>query len=165
MSDLPPYPQDAAAREASLGPQAPDRQFASWGRRFAAYLLDGLVLFVPLGIAVAVVIASDPSEDDGAWAVLAIAYLATLVLPFVYFTFFHGDARGQTVGKRVLGIRVASDRTGESIGYGRAFGRYAITLVFGFFFLPIILDYLWPLWDAKNQTIHDKVVGSVVVRA
>ena len=87
------------------------------------------------------------------------------MLPFVYFTFFHGDARGQTPGKRALGIRVATDESGRSIGYGRAFGRYAITFVFGIFILPVVLDYLWPLWDSKNQALHDKVVGSVVFRA
>lgn len=38
-------------------------------------------------------------------------------------------------------------------------------VVFGFFLLPVILDYLWPLWDSKNQALHDKVVGSVVIRA
>jgi len=30
--------------------------------------------------------------------------------------------------------------------------------------IPAILDYLWPLWDRKKQALHDKVVGSVVVR-
>jgi hypothetical protein len=51
---------------------------------------------------------------------------------------------------------VVSDETGRSIGFGRAFGRYAITAVFGFLFIPVILDYLWPLWDKKNQTLHDR---------
>ena len=23
---------------------------------------------------------------------------------------------------------------------------------------------LWPLWDSKNQTLHDKAVGTVVIR-
>jgi uncharacterized RDD family membrane protein YckC len=27
-----------------------------------------------------------------------------------------------------------------------------------------LLDVLWPLWDAKNQTLHDKAVGTVVLR-
>ena len=27
-----------------------------------------------------------------------------------------------------------------------------------------LLDMLFPLWDAKRQTLHDKVAGSVVVR-
>jgi uncharacterized RDD family membrane protein YckC len=30
--------------------------------------------------------------------------------------------------------------------------------------IPLILDYLWPLWDAKHQAWHDKVAASVVVR-
>ncbi len=77
----------------------------------------------------------------------------------------HGRERGQTLGKRWLGIRVVADSTGRSIGYGRAFGRYAISVVFGIFIIPALLDYLWPLWDEKNQALHDKVVGSVVVKA
>jgi len=158
MSDLPTYPQEAAEREAAQAPPTSERQFSSWGRRVAAYLLDSLIMFVPLFVVIGVAAAAD------VWAVALIGYVGTLVLPFVYFTFFHGDARGQTPGKRVLGIRVVGDETGRSIGYGRAFGRYAITFVFGFFVLPIILDYLWPLWDSKNQALHDKVVGSVVVR-
>ena len=90
--------------------------------------------------------------------------MATLILPFVYFTFMHGRERGQTYGKRALGIRVVNGE-GGSIGYGRAFGRYGIMFLFGFLFLPILLDYLWPLWDRKNQALHDKVVSSFVVRA
>ena len=35
-----------------------------------------------------------------------------------------------------------------------------------FFLLGIlwVLDMLFPLWDAKRQTLHDKVAGSVVLR-
>jgi uncharacterized RDD family membrane protein YckC len=166
VSELPSYPEDAAEREAAERPPATEREYASWGRRLAAYLLDVVIIFVPVMIVIIVaLIAASPDDGDGAWIIVGLAYLAAILVPFVYFTFFHGDPRGQTPGKRALGIQVVSDGTGQSIGYGRAFGRYAITAVFGFFFLPLILDYLWPLWDAKNQTIHDKLVSSVVVRA
>jgi len=104
-------------------------------------------------------------RDFASWGSRVAAYLAMLVLPFVYFTVLHGNERGQTFGKRALGIRVVGDESAESIGYGRALGRYAITLVFGVFVIPVLLDYLWPLWDQKNQALHDKVVSSVVVRA
>jgi len=30
-------------------------------------------------------------------------------------------------------------------------------------FFPWVLDVLFPLWDAKNQTLHDKVAGTVVI--
>jgi uncharacterized RDD family membrane protein YckC len=165
VSDLPQYPQDAADREAAAPAPGAGRDFASWGSRVAAYLLDTLILLVPLAILFVIVIAADPGDTSAAWGALGLAYLATLVLPFVYFTVLHGNERGQTVGRRALGIRVVGDESGESIGYGRALGRYAITFVFGIVVIPILLDYLWPLWDQKNQALHDKVVGSVVVRA
>lgn len=159
MSDLPSYPEDAAQREALAQPPGGGQAYASWGRRVGAYLLDSLVLFVPLVLLIGIFVAAD------IWAAVVIAYLATIVLPFVYFTVMHGGESGQTYGKRWLGIRVVSDETGNSIGRGRAFGRYAITVVFSFLFIPLLLDYLWPLWDTKNQALHDKVVGSVVVPA
>ena len=67
MSDLPSYPEDAAEREAALRPPGGDREFASWGRRLGAYLLDTLIILVPLVVIIVVaVIAADGSEDDGA---------------------------------------------------------------------------------------------------
>jgi uncharacterized RDD family membrane protein YckC len=160
VSDLPSYPQDAAEREAAQAPPGRERAHASWGSRVGAYLLDSLIIVVPLVVLIVVAVAVD------VWVLVVLGYLGTLVVPFVYFTYFHGGASGQTPGKRALGIRVVSDQTGESIGYGRAFGRYAITVLFAWvLFLPLVLDYLWPLWDTRNQALHDKVVSSVVVRA
>ena len=37
-------------------------------------------------------------------------------------------------------------------------------LMAAFFFLPWIIDMLFPLWDPKNQTLHDKVTRTVVVK-
>ena len=167
MSDLPRYPSDSAEREEVAGAPPPGAEYASWGRRLGEYLLDTLVLLAPLVVLVAIALAAgDPGDDDGgSWAAIGLAYLATLVVPFIYFTVMHGRGNGQTLGKRWVGIRVADEPSGRSIGYARAFGRYAITFVFGLFIIPILVDYLWPLWDAKNQSLHDKVVSSVVVRA
>jgi uncharacterized RDD family membrane protein YckC len=30
--------------------------------------------------------------------------------------------------------------------------------------VPWIVDMLFPIWDPMNQTLHDKVSGTVVVR-
>jgi uncharacterized RDD family membrane protein YckC len=165
MSDLPTYPSEAAEREAAATP-VDTRDYSSWGRRVAAYLLDTLVLVVPLIVIVIIALAAGnpEDEDDNSWAVIGIAYLLTLLLPFVYYTVMHGRASGQTLGKKWLGIAVKEDSAGGSIGYGRAFGRYAIIFVLALFILPILLDYLWPLWDKKNQALHDKVVSSVVLK-
>lgn len=164
MTDLPSYPEEAAEREALAAPRVGETAYASWLSRVGAYLLDTLILLIPLAIILGVIFAINPDDSSGAWVALGLAYVITLLLPFVYYTVLQGNERGQSYGKRAARIRVVSEQTGGSIGYGRAFGRYAITVVFGFFILPIVLDYLWPLWDSKNQALHDKVVGSLVVR-
>ena len=167
MSGLPSYPEDAAEREAAAGPPEVRSDYASWGRRLGAYLLDVLVLALPLIaiIGIALSMGNPEDENDSSWAAVGIAYLLTILLPFVYFTLMHGRESGQSLGKKWMGIRVADGSTGNSVGYGRAFGRYAITVVFAIFlFIPLLLDYLWPLWDKKNQALHDKVVGSFVFK-
>jgi uncharacterized RDD family membrane protein YckC len=84
--------------------------------------------------------------------------------PIVYSGYLHSHhGRGQTLGKRATGIAVRGI-DGVFLGVGPAMGRYAIQIVFGIFYLPSLLDYLWPLWDDRNQSLHDKVVNSVVVR-
>jgi uncharacterized RDD family membrane protein YckC len=164
VSDLPSYPSEASEREAAVAPETSDRDLAGWWPRVGAYLLDSILLFLPLTVIFLVLFALDPGDDSAAWSALGIGYFVSLAVPFAYFTVMQGGERGQTYGKRALGIRVVDDN-GGSIGYGRAFGRYALMFVFGLFFVPILLDFLWPLWDDKNQALHDKVVSSYVVRA
>lgn len=31
--------------------------------------------------------------------------------------------------------------------------------------IALLVDFLWPLWDANSQALHDKIVGTCVVRA
>jgi len=75
-----------------------------------------------------------------------------------------GKKPGQTLGKKALGIRVRNVEQDRAIGYGSSAGRYFITVAFGIFYVPLLLDYLWPLWDKQHQAFHDKVASSIVVR-
>ncbi len=52
-------------------------------------------------------------------------------------------------------------RTGQPITAGRAFGWYLAHIVSQFL---CYLGYLWMLWDKRNQTWHDKIAGTVVVK-
>jgi hypothetical protein len=40
--------------------------------------------------------------------------------------------------------------------------RHALLVII--LFIPVVIDLLWPLWDTKNQTLHDKFAKTVVVR-
>jgi len=119
-------------------------------RRFAAALIDGLVLGVVSAILCAI-LGTNGGEGLG------------LVISLGYYTYFHGKT-GQTPGDAVMSIRVVDfrDGTGAPIGYGRALGRALMSIVSA---VVLLIGYLWMLWDDEKQTWHDKVVGSVVVPA
>ena len=60
VSELPSYPREAAEREAELGPEQPAHDYAGWWSRVGAYLLDSLLLVVPLVLLFVIVLASNP---------------------------------------------------------------------------------------------------------
>ena len=147
-------------------PATPQISYASWGARAGAALIDGLVLAIPYALGIALAVAGDEGDQDGLIVVGVVLILVSVVAPFIYFPVMNGGERGQTYGKRATGVRVRREDGQTPLGFGRGLARYAITFVFAiFFYVPLLLDYLWPLWDERNQALHDKVAGSVVVRA
>ena len=166
MSELPSYPRDASEREEAQGPpiEGAEIRYSGWWRRAAALLVDSLVvgvlIIVPLLLAA---IVAEVNEDVGV-IVFILAVIFAIAAPIFYTIYLTGTEPGQTVGKRALGIRVRHAEQDRAIGYGPSAGRYLITFAFGIFYIPALFDYLWPLWDKRNQCLHDKVANSIVVR-
>ncbi len=133
-----------AAPPTSSGPSGPRAGF--W-LRFAGALLDGILLAI---VTVPLQIALEP----------ALYYAIAIPIGVAYYVLLEGAARGQTVGKMAVGIRVFDLRQGGSIGYGRALIRYVGRYLSA---IPLFLGYFWMLWDKEKQTWHDKLAGSVVV--
>lgn len=87
----------------------------------------------------------------------------SLLFPFAYFAYCNGEL-GQTLGKRILGLHVVDQASGARIGFGRALLRHGIFFVlFLALVIPGVVNLLFPLWDRRRQTLHDKAVRSVVV--
>lgn len=77
----------------------------------------------------------------------------------LYSTILLSWWNGQTVGKRLLGVRVVR-LDGEPITWWVAFeraGGYAAGFATG------LLGFAQVWWDANRQAIHDRIVGTVVV--
>lgn len=83
-------------------------------------------------------------------------------------------ASGQTIGDRVVGTRKVT--AGRRVpGFGAAALRWLIPGVLNALqVVPLIgvialtgwiLDYLWPLWDARSQALHDKAAHTFVERS
>jgi uncharacterized RDD family membrane protein YckC len=62
----------------------------------------------------------------------------------------------------LLGLYLVSEQTGQPIGAGLAFVRELCHIVDG---IVCYIGYLFPLWDAKRQTLADKIVSTIVIRA
>jgi uncharacterized RDD family membrane protein YckC len=154
--------------------------YASWGQRVAAWLVDVVLCYfavVPIAIVLAFALPDVAATDDGALALVLLAFLVDVLLLAVYLTVCHGHSRGQTLGKRAVGIAVRRAESLERVGYPWAFVRalaallpWALTvalvpIIGPWFWLLVALDNLWPLWDSRKQALHDRVARTVVIRA
>ena len=142
-----------------------EHELASWGRRLAALIVDAVVLGL---LVAATLLASGVTADELRERLEAgetmLVVLLFLVPEAIYQTALIGS-RSQTFGKMALGIKVVDADSRAPIGYARAFTRWLSTAALrALFTIPTIVDHLWPLRDPRNQTLHDKLARSVVVR-
>jgi len=143
---------------------APPGQLAGWPIRVGASLLDSLIQFIPTvtGIILSLVIDGDQEElgTGGALAMVGGFFVAFLV--WVWNRVIQQGRTGQSFGKKVTGLKVVHAQTGQLIGTGSTLGREFCAVLFNNI---CTLNVLWPLWDEKQQTWHDKVVNDVVIRS
>lgn len=97
----------------------------------------------------------------GAAIVNALIMIFTLWIGWVIWWFI-AARRGQNPGKAVVGLRVIR-ADGRAADTGWMFVRGLLGIVCSL--IPFYLDDLWLLWDKDAQTLHDKLAGTVVVRA
>ena len=134
-----------------------ETRLASLGARFAAALVDGVVsglLTVVSGAATAFLFSSAGEE------VLGLSVLSVyLLVPLVYY-WAPTALSGQTLGKRLVGIKVV-DAEGRPPGYFRAAMRELVGK-----FLSALLLYLGHLvafFHPERRALHDLVGGTWVV--
>ena len=150
-------------------------QYASFGARLGAFLIDaiaGLVFSIPA----IVVIFSGPRHiarctinDEQRLcnvpnnSTIALAVLLAVAGSIAYLVIFcRKVSRNQSWGMKATGIRVVSAEGSQQISAWRALGWQLAHVFSGFF---CYLGYLWMLWDKRNQTWHDKIAGTVIVKA
>lgn len=78
----------------------------------------------------------------------------------LYFTLFTALWRGQTPGKRLLGLRVVR-LNGEPLTLWASFGRYG---GYGAGLATGMLGFMQVLWDNNRQCIQDKIGETVVIQ-
>ena len=191
----PGYPGMHAPGRAAL-PRPHGMLLAGVGRRLVARMVDILAVLVLCVIAnawlavqfwrgfepyfteaVRRIAARDSSTDglptpaDSTGTLIFMILLATTAVWFAYEVPSSANS-GQTLGKRLLGIKVVRLESEERLGFGRAFRRWGRlglpTLLWyccGVGFLLQIIDCLFVAIDRPlRQALHDKAANTVVVR-
>jgi uncharacterized RDD family membrane protein YckC len=140
---------------------------ATFWQRAGATLLDGLIAGLPIGVLVAVFTGASSATSSGLRAGLGLPELIAAALVGLYTIYFLSRPNGQTIGDRIMKIKVISIETGGPLTVGQATSRWLFSEVFSLLgALAIIgfLDILWCLWDKKGQTLHDKFAKTTVVK-
>ena len=88
-------------------------------------------------------------------------FLITWVFPLIAVVLFWMYKQA-TPGKMALSLRVLDAHTGNSLTVGQSIGRYFAYIVS---MIPLGLGFIWVGLDKRKQGWHDKLAGSVVVRA
>jgi uncharacterized RDD family membrane protein YckC len=134
-------------------------ELASIGRRFAAVLLDSLVVLIPMYTVMGLLIFLPNSRGE-----VAPMWTNFLGLPFMFLGMLYEALMlqfkdGQTLGKRALHVRVVRP-DGSSISTGQVWGRVLIRTVLGCFWI----DYITVFFTPERTTLHDMVANTRVVR-
>lgn len=140
--------------------------YASYWARVGGFLIDGVILLAVY----AIVLALDHGYHMHTTTTSARvrfgpgSELLFLVIGALYASLLIG-LRGQTVGMMAARIKAVDANTGGLIGFWRALGRDLFERLLAILlFIPWIIDMLFPAWDPRRQTLHDKVVNTVVIK-
>ena len=154
-----PPPDDALPAETAAPPPI---EYGGFWIRFAAYLIDGLILGVigilvgvPFGIVYGLTAGSavQPAAQN-------LLSLVSLVISVAYFAWFWVRS-GSTPGMGVLGLKVVRDADGSPIGWGTAIVRYLGIIIST---VALFIGLIWVAFDARKRGWHDLIAGTVVIR-
>jgi uncharacterized RDD family membrane protein YckC len=164
------YPPPAAA-----APALPKEAYTPWLTRVLAWLIDSVPIFIVEGIGWAILLGTqetvcitDSSEYNlgqfcatGASTIgqLSIALAGILALAYVVWNYgYRQGTTGSSIGKSIMKFKVVSEKTGQPIGFGMSIVRQLAHIIDG---AICYIGFLFPLWDAKRQTIADKIMTTV----
>ena len=147
-------------------PAAQATGYGGFWIRVVAYLLDGILLNIALGIVASfagiAMMPGDPAQFnvEAFISQMGSFQLVAVVVNWLYFALMESSPRGATVGKMIVGLRVV-DEQGNRISFLRATGRF-----FAKFISAVILfiGFLMVAFTDRKRGLHDIIAGTLVVK-
>ncbi len=174
-----PRPAVPGGAPAAWSPAAaPSVRYAGFWLRFVAYLIDGLIVGIPIFVGVLLILAITGGalfhaarfpEDTEAVPFLAVLFTGGFLLIVVvalcggwlYYAMSESSSWQGTLGKKALNLYV-TDLAGQRVSFARASGRYFSKLITGL--VPLGIGYIMAGFTEKKQALHDMIAGCLVLR-
>ena len=165
------YPHESMSpTQPSTAPTISLDDLAAPWRRIVAVIFDGLIVGFPIGFLIGFWLATrQPESTEGvsmpaAFLLLSLAAAVYQVVPVALW--------GQTLGKKIMSIRVVSGQDLSKPGWWRAIRRWGLYVLIGL--IPVIggivacivlplVGLVMLFVDDKRQVPHDKVADTIVV--
>jgi uncharacterized RDD family membrane protein YckC len=117
-------------------------KFAGFWKRFLAYFIDCLILYIPLYM-----LFGDSAS------------IFNLLFSWVYFAWMESSKLQATLGKKVFGLKVIN-QNGRKITFKRATGRYFAKYISAF---TLGIGYLMAAFTKRKQGLHDKIASTFII--
>jgi uncharacterized RDD family membrane protein YckC len=136
------------------------QEYASFGRRLGAHVIDSVIMNVVVGAGYALVaLGSGVVGTVEPTAVTILVGVLGGLVPMIYFVWFW-VRKGATPGKSALGIRIVG-ADGSALTGMQSFIRFLGYIPSSLFFC---VGYLWMIWDGEKRCWHDMMAGTRVIR-
>jgi uncharacterized RDD family membrane protein YckC len=163
MANAPPPVWSEPQRQTEVG-----RPGGFW-IRFVAYMIDGLVLSIPVACGVVILISAhgrhwtEPDESAAIVGTTALLLLALILIGWLYEALMTSSPRGATLGKQALGLRIL--RTdGVRLSFGRATARHFLKVMITPL-VPLAIGYLMGAFSHRKRALHDVLADTLVIRS
>lgn len=115
-------------------------RYAGFWKRFIAYLIDVIILIIPLLLA-------------------SIIPFAGIIVMWLYFAVLESSESQATFGKRAMGI-IVTDTDGRRISFGKATIRHFSKIISA---IILLIGYLMIGFTKRKQGLHDMIAGTLVI--
>ena len=175
VAPAPPVPPTTTLPQ-SAAPSPGD--YAGFWKRVAAYILDGIVLYIP-GLLISSLTGSAAVEATFQQAQVQAtgnpqamleainnyvtgmtpALLLGFVVAWMYYAFCESSAWQATIGKMALGMRV-TDLQGKRLTLARSLARYPGMILSS---VLLCIGFVMIAWTQRKQGLHDMLAGTLVL--
>jgi uncharacterized RDD family membrane protein YckC len=157
------------------GSTADGSHYTPWFTRVLAYVIDSIPVYLLAIIGGVVLYAfrqvetvcvdgafcatGDSGPSTTAWLIFSVCVLIAMVFYLWNLVVRQGNT-GSSIGKQMMKFKVVGERTQQPIGVLKSLLRQ---IAHGVDVFICYIGFLFPLWDAKRQTIADKLMKTVCV--